>query len=97
MHRLGILPFLWLTGGDVWREHAQVFRDAVGIERLYAYMPDISLWDKPFEEWTDADWGMGLSALWRVDTGEVLWADGAPNVQDMPHVGQPIGAFNEWR
>ena len=49
---------------------------------------------KPFADWTDDDWAnCGISALWRIEEGRVLWADGAWTREEMLAVGVPYEEF----
>jgi hypothetical protein len=57
-------------------------------------LPRLNLWTKPFADWTEEDWSTcGLSALWDIETGVVLWAHGAHHVDDMRTKGRPAPEF----
>ena len=45
-------------------------------------------------QWTAEDWETcGLSALWDIRSGRVLWAKGAHHVDEMQEVGKPVDEF----
>ena len=91
---LGVAPFLLPGYDDVWRKHREALRNFFPVDHVFALMPPIQLWSKPFEDWTDHDWQNGmLSALWDLNEGAVLWADGAHRSDDMRRVGKPIDEF----
>ena len=91
---LGVAPFLLPEAQEVWPRHADFLRQRFRVDRLFALLPRIELWSKPFAEWSDDDWQTcGYSALWDVTTGRVLWAKGAHEVAEMPEVGKPFDEF----
>jgi hypothetical protein len=57
-------------------------------------MPKFELWGKPFAEWAVEDWRTcGLSAIWDIHTGKVLWAEGAHTTEEMYRIGMPFEEF----
>jgi hypothetical protein len=91
---LGVAPFL-LPGLDkIWSKHSEIFSNLFKVDRIFALLPRIELWSKPFNQWTDEDWKTcGLSALWDIESGKVLWAKGPQCVDGMHEIGKPIEEF----
>ncbi|MFC1713106.1 hypothetical protein ACFL6S_05530 [Candidatus Poribacteria bacterium] len=93
---LGIWHFLLPGTEDIWSEKAEIFSQIFRVDRIFAMMPRFELWSKPFDEWTDEDWETcGLSALWDIKSGRVLWAEGTHHVDEMQKIGKPIEEFLE--
>ncbi|MEK7400561.1 MAG: hypothetical protein AAB116_26755, partial [Candidatus Poribacteria bacterium] len=91
---MGVLPFLFHSSGNVWARYPEKFLDLFKVDRIFTLMPDIEYWSKPFSDWTDDDWSnCGLSALWDIRSGRVLWAKGAHKVDEMNNIGKPIEEF----
>lgn len=91
---LGVAPFLFPELQGIWRKHAEYLRETFQVPRIFALLPRLDLWSKPFADWTDEDWSTcGISALWNIETGVVLWAHGAHHVDDMPTTGRLAPEF----
>ena len=92
---LGVAPFLFTGLYNVLRESTKSsLREAFQVPRIFALLPCFELWSRPFADWTAADWSTcGLSALWELDSGRVLWAHGAHDVDEMPTVGHTAPEF----
>ncbi len=91
---LGVAPFLFPDLHEVWPRHAEVLRSLFIVPRIFTLLPRVELWSKPFADWTPDEWeNCGLSALWDIDTGRVLWAQGAHHVDEMPNVGREANDF----
>jgi len=85
---------MW-PGLEGWcKEAATDLKSLFEVPSLLALMPRSELWEKPFAEWTREDWRTcGLTALWDINTGDVLWAKGAHSEAEMRLVGKPIREF----
>ncbi len=93
---LGVLPFLLLGQKEFFGKHSTASKRLFRRKQIFALLPELRLWSKPFPEWTDEDWQTcGLSALWDIESGEVYWAEGAQNAAEMKKVGLPIKQFLE--
>ena len=91
---LGVAPFLFPGWHDVWPKHVKPLRETFRVPRIFALQPRFELWSRPFADWTEEDWSTcGLSALWELDSGRVLWAHGAHDVAAMPTVGRTAPEF----
>ena len=96
LRRLGTLPFVLPGQGNLQPRFTDVFEPRLQVDRIFALLPRFELWSKPFDEWTDEDWQTRVqSALWIIETGEVLWAQGAYTVEEMHRVGQPRKTFSK--
>jgi len=90
----GVLPFLIPGNEDVWSANSKFLLEFFKVDRIFALLPRVELWSKPFAQWTPEDWETcGLSALWDIESGQVLWAEGAHGVDEMSEVGKPIEEF----
>jgi hypothetical protein len=91
---LGVVPFLAPDAAECWSRQSQRLLQLFKVDRIFALLPRIEFWSKPFAEWTDEDWKTsGLSALWDIRFGRVLWAKGAHHVDEMQSIGKPIEEF----
>ena len=92
--QLGVLPFLFPGNNNVWTMYSERLLDLLKVDRIFALMPHMEYWSKPFSDWADDDWNnCGLSALWDINSGYVLWAKGANKFDDMYKIGKPIEEF----
>jgi hypothetical protein len=98
-----VAPFLLPALHDVWPVHAEFLQETFKVPHIYCLLPRFELWSKRFSDWTDADWHdpENLSALWDLSgqltgtAGQVLWARGTHDINEMPKVGLPAPAFLE--
>ena len=91
---LGVAPFLFPELHRIWTHHTTHLRATFQVHRIFALLPRLELWSKPFADWTKEDWSTcGLSAMWDLDTGLVLWAHGAHHVDEMCTTGRPATEF----
>ena len=98
---LGVAPFLLPALHDVWPAHAEFLQETFKVPHIYCLLPRFELWSKRFSDWTDEDWNdpENLSALWDLSgqltgtAGQVLWARGTHDIQEMPKRGLPAPEF----
>jgi hypothetical protein len=91
---LGVAPFLFLGLYHIWTDHAKFLREIFRVRQIFALLPRFELWSRPFADWMEEEWSTcGLSALWELDSGRVLWAHGAHDVAAMPTVGRTTAEF----
>lgn len=91
---LGVLPFLYAGSEEAWAKYSDEMLKRFRVKQIFALMPRIQLWSKRFDCWTEEDWRTcGLSALWDIASGQVLWAEGAHHIEEMRRVGKPVREF----
>lgn len=91
---MGTAPFLFPGLDESWAEHSEELLPLFKVERIFALLPRMELWSKRFAQWTEEDWETcGLSALWDIRSGRVLWAKGAHHVDEMQEVGKTAEEF----
>ena len=88
---LGVLPFFLVGPQRALADHAESLAQVFQVPTIQALLPKPELWGKPFAEWSEEDWRTcGLSALWDIPTGQVLWAEGAHTTQELRRIGKPF-------
>ncbi|MEM8560171.1 MAG: hypothetical protein AAGG50_20320, partial [Bacteroidota bacterium] len=95
---LGMAPFLFPSLHQIWKDHTEILTEIFeGMPHLYVLWPnEEALWDKPFEEWTDADEANCRSSLWEIGSGRVLWAEGTHHIDEMREIGKPFPEAFPW-
>ena len=88
---LGVLPFFFAQHTDAFLKHARTLSTVFRVPLIQVLMPKPELWGKPFAEWSAGDWNTcGLSAIWDIPTGRVLWAEGAHTTEELRRIGKPF-------
>lgn len=98
---LGVAPFLLPALHDVWPAHAEFLQETFKVPHIYSLLPRFELSSKRFTDWTDGDWNdrENLSAVWDLSgeltgkAGQVLWARGSHDINDMPRIGLTAPEF----
>ncbi len=98
LSQFGVIPFLIPDFGGFSRGRSDDFkliqrellRGEFKVEQIYAFIPWIELWNKPFAEWTKSDWNdtRSLSALWNLREDQVQWVRGAMNKSRIRKAGR---------
>ncbi len=65
------------------------------VDHIYALLPRVELYSKPFDQWSADDWNdqENLSAPWDIKAGQVLWARGVRDIDWVRQNGQAPEAF----
>jgi hypothetical protein len=88
------LPFLFgCEPGTKWRERHEAIIHLLCTDHLMLFLPHPELMEKSFGEFTDGDLDRCASALWDIETGEVLYADGVHSRGRLRSEGLPL---QEW-
>jgi hypothetical protein len=101
VRHMGVFPFLFLghvtevllnsgEGVGKW------WQDFWGVPTIHALIPEMYLWDTPFDDWTEENLRNDCwSATWDIETMRVVWARGAHTMEEMLHggVGKPFEEF----
>lgn len=84
-----LLPELARTLSVCAKELVELFQP---ITCIHAFLPDQSLWDKLFEDWTDEDWDHEnhKTMMWDIESGTVYSARGVIHRDNMRTTGTAI-------
>ena len=87
-----MLPFLLGKEPDRWRAHLK--KHPPTFKRLMLFMPNPDLYESHFNDFTKQEWCRGAaSALWNLETGQLLYAHGIHTEKSLHAEGRP---FLEW-
>jgi hypothetical protein len=83
-----LLPLLLGEEPKAWRWRLNQSRP---FDRLMLFMPNPAHYEWIFSDHTKAEWASGAaSALWNLQTGTVVYADGIHTEQSLQECGQPL-------
>ncbi|QOY88538.1 ATP-binding protein [Paludibaculum fermentans] len=85
LRRRAAMVFLFEKVADKYREQPKLQQSFLPAKHIYAFLPDASLWYKPFTEWEESDWQnpANRSMLWRIDEGIVVSRPGLRPLNEM--------------
>lgn len=95
LRRYATLPFTCPSFNEFTEHDRQKLQQFFRVKQLYALLPAVDLWSKPFQGWSESDWQHpeNLSALFDLAGNTLLWATGSGSVDWIRQVGISAADF----